>query len=146
RQTDKLGLSFVWLVFLIGFGSDTFAYFVGKALGKHKLVPGLSPNKTVEGALGGMIGAVLLTAGYGYVLFLNGTFADLSKIGWLALLGGLGSIVSIIGDLVASAIKRQTGIKDFGNLLPGHGGIIDRFDSNIFTAPFVYYIMILFIQ
>lgn len=145
RETQELGLVFVWLVFLIGFGSDTFAYFVGKMFGKHKLVPKLSPNKTIEGAIGGICGAMLLTVAYGYVIYLNGNLYVSSKFGWLALLGGVGSIVSIIGDLVASGIKRQTGIKDFGHLLPGHGGIIDRFDSNIFTAPFVYYIMMLFI-
>lgn len=145
RESESLGLAFVWLVFLIGFGSDTFAYFVGRAFGKHKLAKILSPKKTIEGSIGGILGAIILTVGYGYFMYLNGTLEDLSKLGWLALLGGVGSIVSQLGDLVASAIKRQTAIKDFGNLLPGHGGIIDRFDSNIFTAPFVYYIMSLFI-
>ncbi len=143
RETQEIGLSMVWLVFLIGFGSDTFAYLVGKTFGKHKLVPLLSPNKTIEGSVGGIIGAIILSVLYGYAMYLNGNNDIISKLGWLALMGGVGSMVSQVGDLVASAIKRQTGIKDFGHILPGHGGIIDRFDSNIFTAPFVYYIMTL---
>lgn len=145
REINPSGLTLVWLVFIISFGSDTFAYLVGKAMGKNKLAKQLSPNKTIEGSIGGVIGAVILTVLYGYFMYLGGTLKDISKLGALALLGGVGSIVSQLGDLIASAIKRQTGIKDFGHILPGHGGILDRFDSNIFTAPFVYYIMALFI-
>lgn len=138
RENNEYGFVLVWLVFIIAFGSDTFAYFSGKLLGKHKLAKNLSPNKTIEGSIGGIIGAIILTLTYGYFM----KFPDLILLG---ILGGVGSIVSQFGDLTASAIKRQTGIKDFGKLLPGHGGILDRFDSNFFTAPFVYYIMMLFI-
>lgn len=145
RELKDYGLVLVWLVFLIGFGSDTFAYFAGRFFGKHKLAKVLSPKKTIEGAIGGVIGAILLSVGYGYLMYQQGSFDSLSILKWLALMGGVGSILSQIGDLTASAIKRQTGIKDFGKLLPGHGGILDRFDSNFFTAPFVYFIMTLFI-
>lgn len=145
REIQDYGLVLVWLVFLIGFGSDTFAYFAGRFFGKHKLAKILSPKKTIEGAVGGIIGAILLSVAYGYIMYKQGSFDDLSIIKWLVLMGGFGSIISQVGDLAASAIKRQTGIKDFGKLLPGHGGILDRFDSNFFTAPFVYFIITLFI-
>lgn len=146
RESQDFGFVLVWLVFLIGFGSDTFAYFAGRLFGKHKLAKELSPKKTIEGSIGGIIGAMILCAVYGYFMFKSGKIEDLSKLKWLILMGGVGSILSQIGDLVASAIKRQTGIKDFGKLLPGHGGILDRFDSNFFTAPFVYFIMTIFIS
>lgn len=145
RINEPYGKWFVWLVFLISFGSDTFAYFAGRKFGRHKLVKNLSPKKTVEGAIGGILGAILLTVLYGIFMYYRGAFDDLSKLGYLAILGGIGAILSILGDLVASGIKRQNNIKDFGTLLPGHGGILDRFDSNIFTAPFVYYIMVMYI-
>ncbi|PKM49878.1 MAG: phosphatidate cytidylyltransferase [Firmicutes bacterium HGW-Firmicutes-7] len=146
RETKDYGFAFVWLVFLIGFGSDTFAYFAGRLFGKHKLAKELSPKKTIEGSIGGIFGAMLLCILYGYFMYKRGTLEDLSKLSWLIVMGGVGSILSQAGDLVASAIKRQTGIKDFGKILPGHGGILDRFDSNFFTAPFVYFIMTLFIN
>jgi phosphatidate cytidylyltransferase len=145
RQVEIYGIWFVWLIFLLAFGSDSFAYFAGRAFGKHKLAKELSPKKTIEGAIGGVLGAVVLTVGYGYYLFTQGIIDDLSKLISFAVLGVVGSVFSQIGDLVASAIKRQTGIKDFGSILPGHGGVMDRFDSNIMTAPFVYYIMMLLI-
>lgn len=144
RETKELGLALVWLVFLIGFGSDTFAYFAGRFFGKHKLAKVLSPKKTIEGAIGGIVGAIILSVVYGYVMFKQDIFQDITILKWLALMGGFGSVLSQVGDLAASAIKRQRGIKDFGKLLPGHGGILDRFDSNFFTAPFVYFIMTLF--
>ena len=145
RSEDTYGVWFVWLVFLIAFGTDTFAYFGGRFFGKHKLAKQLSPKKTIEGAIGGIIGAIALCLLYGYYMYTQDIFTDLSILPYMVLLGGIGSILSQLGDLVASAIKRQNQLKDFGSLLPGHGGILDRFDSNIFTAPFVYYIMILFI-
>lgn len=144
RINEPYGVWFVWLVFLISFGSDTFAYFAGRKFGKHKLAEKLSPKKTIEGAIGGVLGAITLTAMYGFMMHYMGVIDDYSKLPYLAILGGFGSILSILGDLVASAIKRQNNIKDFGSLLPGHGGIMDRFDSNIFTAPFVYYIMVVY--
>lgn len=145
RENEQYGLWFVWLIFFIAFGSDTFAYIFGRLFGKHKLAKTLSPKKTVEGSIGGVFGAILLTLGYGLFMYYMGAMEDLSNLAMLAVIGGVGAILSQIGDLVASAIKRQTEIKDFGNFLPGHGGILDRFDSNILTAPFVYYIMTFFI-
>lgn len=127
---------YIALPLIISFLSDSFAYFVGRALGKHKLAPELSPKKTVEGAVGGVIGATLSTMLAGWVFF---TFFGLPvpRYGVLALYGALGSVVSQLGDLSFSCIKREYGIKDFGNLLPGHGGVLDRFDSVIFCAPLV---------
>lgn len=146
RETKGYGGWFVWLVFIIGFGSDTFAYFAGRFFGKHKLVKELSPKKTVEGFIGGIIGAALLTVAFAVIMGKWDVIPKDSRLWLFAIMGAIGAAFSVIGDLAASAIKRQTGIKDFGKLLPGHGGIIDRFDSNIFTAPFVYYIMMVWLK
>ncbi len=146
RETAAIGIYLVWLVFLIAFGSDTFAYFSGYFFGKNKLAPNLSPKKTIEGSIGGVIGAIVLCLAYGYFMYSKGVITDLSNMKWMVLLGGAGSALSQIGDLAASGIKRQSGIKDFGKLLPGHGGVLDRFDSNLFTAPFVYIIMNLLLK
>ena len=139
REFDN-GIFFVWLIFISAWGCDTGAYFVGVTLGKHKLIPELSPKKTIEGFFGGIITASLLAIIYGY--FVKRYFnldIDLVKISFLTC--SLGSAFSQVGDLSASAIKRYTKIKDFGYLIPGHGGILDRFDSVLFTAPVVYYIV-----
>jgi phosphatidate cytidylyltransferase len=131
------GLHFVWLIFICAWACDTGAYFVGSNFGKRKLMESLSPNKTVEGSVGGVIFASLASFVYGIILW---KFFGLEyKLIWfVTLIGALGSVLSQLGDLTASAIKRYTGIKDFGSVLPGHGGIIDRFDSVLFTAPAVY--------
>lgn len=129
----------VWLVFLAAFGADIFAYFVGCAIGKHKLCPTISPKKTIEGAIGGVLGSCLLCGIFGYIVYPN-IFLHCLVIGFI------GSFFAMAGDLVASAFKRKMGIKDFGNLIPGHGGILDRFDSVLFVAPFVYYYTIIFIK
>ena len=121
------------LPFLVAFLSDAFALFAGMAFGKHKLAPELSPKKTVEGAVGGFLGAVVCTVLYGLVLHL--AFHYEVNYLLLALYGALGSVVSQLGDLSFSYIKREYGIKDFGNIFPGHGGVLDRFDSVIFCAP-----------
>ena len=124
----------IWLVFLAAFGTDIMAYFTGMALGKHKLCPNLSPKKSVEGAVGGTLGSVVFCGLFGYFL-VDGML-------WQCVIIGLvGSIAAQLGDLSASAFKRQMGIKDYGNLIPGHGGILDRFDSVLFTAPLIYYAM-----
>ena len=128
----------VWTVVLSAFGSDIFAYFTGKAIGKHKLCPNLSPKKTIEGSVGGVLGAVALCGLFAF-LFAKPYFADSLIIGCFA------SVVSQFGDLTASSFKRKMGIKDYGNLIPGHGGILDRFDSVLFTAPFVYYYILFFV-
>ncbi len=146
RIEPKYGAWFVWLIFIVAFGSDTCAYFTGRLFGKRKLAKQLSPNKTVEGAIGGVIGSVLLCVLFGIILMSMGKFNNDSPILiLLSIIGLVGSVLSQIGDLAASAIKRQVGIKDFGNLLPGHGGLLDRLDSILFTAPFIYYIMQFFI-
>lgn len=129
------GTRYIWLVFLIAFGTDTFAYLVGNLVGEHKLSPKISPNKTIEGALGGIIGSLIITIVFGY-------FADIDLIFKLMLLSILASIVSQVGDLVASRIKRIVKIKDFGFIFPGHGGVLDRFDSIIFCAPIIYYYVV----
>lgn len=126
----------VWFIYIGAWGSDTCAYCVGKLIGKHKMPSKLSPNKTIEGCLGGVAGAALI----GFIFAV--VFYDNKDIWWqLPLIGAVSSVISQIGDLVASAIKRNHDIKDYGNLIPGHGGILDRFDSIIFTAPVVYYLV-----
>ena len=127
--------NYIWLVFIIAFGTDIFAYFSGVFLGKHKLCPTLSPKKTVEGAIGGMIGALVFSLLFGN-FFLEPGHAFNARFIIMILIG---SIVSMLGDLSASAFKRQMGIKDYGNLIPGHGGILDRFDSVLFVAPYLYF-------
>lgn len=138
RTLDK-GIYLVWMIFIASWISDTCAYLVGVTIGKHKLAPKLSPKKSIEGSLGGIIGAALIGGVFGYFLMdvMNRSF----ELVWiLALIGGIGSIISQVGDLAASAIKRNHDIKDYGKLIPGHGGIMDRFDSVIFTAPIIYYL------
>lgn len=135
---DRLpeGRLFTWTVVLAAFGSDIFAYFTGYKFGKHKLAPNLSPKKTIEGAIGGVVGAGVLCGIYGLI------FAK-AYILQCIFIGIVGGAFSQAGDLTASAFKRKMGIKDYGNLIPGHGGIMDRFDSVIFVAPFVYYLVLL---
>lgn len=138
-QTSSSEMSWGWikvnpvllLVFLTAFATDTMAYFTGSFFGRHKLCPVISPKKTIEGSVGGIVGSVVLCG----ILAL-----------WLApellvdflILGGLGGVVSQFGDLTASIFKRKMGIKDYGTLIPGHGGVMDRFDSVLFTAPLVF--------
>ena len=136
REMEK-GYIIVWLIFLASWGTDTCAYCVGVLFGKHKMSPKLSPKKSVEGAVGGIIGAMILTFIYLYI-FRNEANLLVPEIIFLAISAGAGGFISMIGDLAASAIKRHTGIKDFGRLIPGHGGILDRFDSVIITAPIIY--------
>ena len=129
----------VWLIFLCSWGCDTCAYCVGVLIGKHKMAPKLSPKKSVEGAVGGIIGTALLTILYGYV-FREPMRLSMEDILILAGITAVGGMISMVGDLAASAIKRNYEIKDYGKLIPGHGGILDRFDSVIFTAPIIYYL------
>lgn len=132
----KYGNIILWLPFLTAWFTDTFAYFVGIYMGKAKLCPKISPKKTIEGALGGIIGSVTLCTLSGIIF--NNLGVDIKLIHFV-ISGFLCGIASELGDLAASYIKRYTGIKDFGNLIPGHGGILDRFDSILFTAPVIYY-------
>ncbi len=128
----------VWLIVLSAFGSDVSAYFTGMTIGRHKLCPKISPKKTIEGAIGGVVGSILVCGIFGFY------FANQYVIHCLAI-GAIGAIISQCGDLTASVFKRKMGIKDYGNLIPGHGGILDRFDSVLFTAPAIYYYIHLFI-
>ena len=133
-QTRMLpgGAYIVWLIFLCSWGCDTCAYCVGMLIGKHKMAPVLSPKKSIEGAVGGVVGAALL--GVIYAAATQGKMAE------YALICGVGALISMVGDLAASAIKRNQNIKDYGKLIPGPGGILDRFDSVIITAPVIYYL------
>lgn len=130
----------IWLVFMLvtTWASDTTAYFIGKRWGKRQLAPTLSPGKTLEGGIGGLLGSVALAGGFAFVY----SFLPLAH---LLLLGLMVGIAGQVGDLVESAFKRQAGVKDSGRLIPGHGGVLDRFDSMLFTAPLVYYYVLLFI-
>ena len=126
------GKFLVWLIFLCSWGCDTCAYCAGMLIGKHKMAPVLSPKKSIEGAVGGVAGAALL--GVIYAAATQGKMAE------YALICAVGALISMVGDLAASAIKRNQNIKDYGKLIPGHGGILDRFDSVIITAPVIYYL------
>lgn len=126
------GKFLVWLIFLCSWGCDTCAYCVGMLIGKHKMAPVLSPKKSVEGGIGGVVGAALL--GVAYAAATGGPMME------YAVICAVGALISMVGDLAASAIKRNQGIKDYGKLIPGHGGILDRFDSVIFTAPVIYFL------
>lgn len=139
------GLYIVWLAFICAWGNDTCAYVFGKFIfskifGKHKMAPVLSPNKSIEGGVGGILGAVIIGLVYAYIfkdkltMFANPCVA-------FGITCGVGALLAIIGDLTASGIKRNYDIKDYGKLIPGHGGILDRFDSVIFTAPAVYFLI-----
>ena len=125
------GKILVWLIFFCSWGCDTCAYCVGMLIGKHKMAPVLSPKKSIEGAVGGVVGAALL--GGAYAALTKGPAVE------YAVICAVGALISMVGDLAASAIKRNRNIKDYGKLIPGHGGILDRFDSVIFTAPVIYY-------
>lgn len=151
------------LIFISAWSCDTFAYFSGRLFGKHKLIPHVSPNKTVEGAIGGVIGAVFCSVIYFLILyklqsidsivrgnhfigFTTGDFID--RIGWggFAVIAFAGGICSQIGDLIASAIKRDEDIKDFGWIFPGHGGFMDRFDSVMFISPIILMLLMIFVM
>lgn len=135
------GLYYTLLIFACAWGADSGAYFAGRFFGKRKLSPKISPNKTIEGVYGGVASCILFVAGltalyYAYERSIGVTV----EIHWLSLLliSLVGSLVGVLGDLTASVIKRQTGIKDFGSIMPGHGGVLDRFDSVLFVAPVLF--------
>ena len=141
EQRGELGLRMVWLIFISSWGCDTFAYVFGKLFGKHKLVPVLSPKKTIEGAVAGILGSFILGAIYAFLVFKKWrTPIEVSMIRF-GIACAIAAVISQIGDLTASAIKREYGVKDYGDLIPGHGGILDRFDSVIFAAPALYFIL-----
>lgn len=139
------GIYHIFIAFGGAWLTDTFAYFTGRAFGKKKLIPKISPNKTVAGAIGGVVGTTISVIIYGW--YLNAHVYDNSS-GYIVFiaLGLLLSIFSQFGDLAASAVKRFAGIKDFGRLMPGHGGAIDRFDSVLFTSAITFIFILLFIR
>lgn len=133
-----MGEALIWLMFIGTWASDSFAYFTGSAMGKHPLCESISPKKTVEGFAGGVIGTTALVFIIGHFFF-GFNFMLMTPLGIaLAIFGSL-------GDLVESTMKRNTGIKDSGRLIPGHGGVLDRFDSVMFNAPLVYYFAIMWL-
>lgn len=143
-----IGLYYTFLIFACAWGSDTGAYFAGKFFGKHKLAPTISPNKTIEGVVGGVVSCIIFVSlvTIGFYLILKNMFDFTMDINFitLAIVSICASMVGVAGDLCASAIKRFCKIKDFGSILPGHGGVMDRFDSMLLIAPF-YFIILQFI-
>lgn len=138
------GIYSVWMIFISSWICDTCAYAVGMLIGKHKMVPKLSPKKSIEGAIGGIAGSAIAGALYGY--FVVEPVME-QKITWVfVLISAAGAVISQVGDLAASAIKRDHAIKDYGKLIPGHGGVMDRFDSVIFTAPMIYLLVLVLIR
>ena len=131
------GLYYIWVIFICSCVTDIFAYLVGCSIGKHKLLPSVSPKKTIEGAVGGIMGTLFVILIYGCCLNKYVPAVNVSLVHF-AILGLITSVLAQLGDLFASSIKRYVGIKDYGNVLPGHGGILDRLDSIIFIAPIVY--------
>lgn len=130
HEFNQFNPNLTFLIFIIAFCSDSFAYICGKMFGKHKLIPRISPNKTIEGSLGAILCTLVIILIYCFVFDLN--FISFS------ILSILGSILAQLGDLFASSIKRYNGIKDFSNLIIGHGGVLDRFDSILLLTPFIY--------
>ena len=126
------GLAWIFLVFLITWSADTGAYFAGRFLGKNKLFPRVSPKKTIEGVVGGVLLSITVA-----IWFMMKYLPDVSVIHAVILGGGL-ALFSVVGDLVESMLKRATGVKDSGTLMPGHGGIVDRLDSLVFTFPLTF--------
>lgn len=138
---SRIGRYMVLVPFIVAFGSDAGAYFAGRFFGQHKLAPVISQHKTVEGAIGGVISSVVLMIVYCIVLQLG--FGFQVQYGFAIIYGLLGAVVGVFGDLCFSVVKRQTGIKDYGNLIPGHGGVLDRFDSMMMVGPLMEALLIL---
>jgi phosphatidate cytidylyltransferase len=140
RQLEN-GRLYVLIPFIVAFITDAGAYFVGITFGKRHIFPNVSPKKSLEGCIGGIATVIAASALYGVILkFAAGLSPDFFA---LCLYGLLGGVVTELGDLAFSLIKREFGVKDYGNLLPGHGGILDRFDSMIFAAPVLYLLAVL---
>lgn len=132
------GKLFIWLIFIGAWATDSFAYLFGRAIGRHKLIPAISPKKTVEGAIAGVLGCILVTGLFGVYIVTNYANIAIPYYHYI-ILGLLSGVLSQIGDLAASSIKRFTQAKDFGKIIPGHGGVLDRFDSILPIAPLVYF-------
>lgn len=134
------GYLYIWMIFIGAWATDTFAFFTGVTLGKRKILPKISPKKTLEGSIGGVIGCTAAMMAFG--VYVSNTVAV--PLYHFAIIGGVCGVISQIGDWAASAIKRTAGIKDYGNIMPGHGGVLDRVDSILFVAPAVYFYIHLF--
>ena len=144
-RMSQMGIYLVWLILISSWGCDTCAYCVGKLIGKKKIFPVLSPHKSLEGCIGGVAGAALIGGLYAY--FVVEPKVPDQKVLWvIVFISAVGALMSMVGDLAASAIKRNHDIKDYGKILPGHGGIMDRFDSMIVTAPMIYFLSVLLIH
>ncbi|MCM1298303.1 MAG: phosphatidate cytidylyltransferase [[Eubacterium] siraeum] len=145
QKNFQFGIYYVVLTLLIPWVSDAGAYFVGSAMGKHKMAPKISPKKSWEGFFGGLVTAVIsvIAVGFGYPWvdsMINGVKTFTVNVPLLIALAVVGTVLGVIGDFSASLLKRQCMVKDFGSILPGHGGILDRFDSVLFVAPFLYFV------
>ncbi len=139
----EYGMILIWLIFIGAWGTDTLAYTFGRLFGKRKIVPEISPKKTIAGAVGGVFGCVFLMILFGIIT--RNYFGLEIAFPALILLGVFCGAISQLGDWTASAIKRYANVKDYGSIMPGHGGVLDRFDSILFVAPVVYYVLVLFI-
>ena len=140
RENLPNGNILIWFVFLAAWGTDIFAYLVGKNLGKHKFTD-ISPNKSIEGCIGGLLGAIIVVLGY--TMLCNNVWNLNISYGYATIIAVLLSCAGQIGDLAASSVKRYCNIKDYSNLIPGHGGMLDRIDSVIFVLPFAYFLLML---
>ena len=143
-REQEAGKYIVWLILISSWGCDTCAYVVGMLIGKKKIFPVLSSKKSLEGCIGGVVGAGLIAALYA-IFVVENVFPDKRVTIVITVICMVGAVMSQVGDLAASAIKRNHEIKDYGKLIPGHGGIMDRFDSVIVTAPMIYFLTVLFL-
>lgn len=142
-ETRNLGIEWVFYALLIIWATDSGAYFIGRSIGKRKLWPEISPNKTVEGSIGGVVSALVVSLVFQFIAlkFFNGFDESYIKITIITIVL---SVFGQIGDLVESALKRHYKVKDSGRILPGHGGILDRFDSLLFVLPILHFLLVLF--
>lgn len=146
-RIHPFGQFLAWVPF-VAWVSDSFAYLIGRKFGKHKLCPLLSPNKTIEGSIAGIISSMITGVIFSFLMIAYlpaNEKLDMGLIGIMLVITFFASIVSQIGDLAASGIKRNHDIKDYGHLIPGHGGIMDRFDSVIFVTPLVFFLTAVFL-
>ncbi|MCM1118013.1 MAG: phosphatidate cytidylyltransferase [bacterium] len=144
-RMSRMGMYLVWLILISSWGCDTCAYCVGKLIGRKKIFPVLSPHKSLEGCIGGVAGAALIGGLYAYFV-VEPRVPEQDVLWAIVFISAVGALMSMVGDLAASAIKRNYQIKDYGKLLPGHGGIMDRFDSMVVTAPMIYFLSVLLIH